>query len=56
MAAKDLEGGDLEYAEWAEEAKLVVRLEGESTELEYVRYQLPRISPLNSTACPLLHS
>jgi hypothetical protein len=41
MAAEDLEGGDLEYVEWAGEAKLLEGLEAELTELEHVRYQLP---------------
>ncbi|MGA9349883.1 MAG: hypothetical protein WBW48_13915 [Anaerolineae bacterium] len=34
MAAEDLEGGDLEYVEWAGEAKLLGRLEAELMELE----------------------
>lgn len=29
MAAKDLEGGDLEYVEWAGEAKMLEGLEAE---------------------------
>jgi hypothetical protein len=41
MAAEDLEGGDLEYVEWAGEAKLLEGLEAELRELEYARYQLP---------------
>ena len=41
MAAEDLDGGDLEYVEWAGEAKLLQSLESELAELEYVRYQLP---------------
>jgi hypothetical protein len=41
MAAEDLEGGDLEYVEWAGEARLLAGLEGELTELEHARYQLP---------------
>jgi hypothetical protein len=41
MAAEDLEGGDLEYVEWAGEAKLLEGLEAELTELEHARYQLP---------------
>ena len=41
MAAEDLEGGDLEYVEWAGEAKLLKGLEAELTELEHARYQLP---------------
>lgn len=41
MAAEDLAGGDLEYVEWAGEAKLLVGLESELSELEHARYQLP---------------
>ena len=41
MAAEDLKGGDLEYVEWAGEAKLLEGLEAELTELEHARYQLP---------------
>jgi len=41
MAAEDLEGGDLEYVEWAGEAKLLEGLETELSELEYARYHLP---------------
>lgn len=41
MAAEDLKGGDLEYVEWAGEAKLLAGLEDELTELEHARYQLP---------------
>ena len=41
MAAEDLEGGDLEYVEWAGEAKLLEGLEAELRELEDARYQLP---------------
>jgi hypothetical protein len=41
MAAEDLDGGDLEYVEWAGEAKLLEGLKGELTELENARYQLP---------------
>lgn len=41
MTAEDLEGGDLEYVEWAGEAKLLEGLEAELAELEYARYQLP---------------
>jgi hypothetical protein len=35
MAAEDLFGGDLEYVEWAGEAKLLEKLEAELKELEY---------------------
>ena len=41
MTAEDLEGGDLEYVEWAGEAKLLKGLEIELTELEHARYELP---------------
>jgi hypothetical protein len=41
MAAEDLEGGDLEYVEWAGEAKLLDGLKAELTELEHARYHLP---------------
>lgn len=41
MVAEDLEGGDLEYVEWAGEAKLLEGLESELAELEDARYQLP---------------
>ena len=35
MAAEDLQGGDLEYVEWAGEAKLLEGLEAELRELEH---------------------
>ncbi len=41
MAAEDLEGGDLEYVEWAGEAKLLEGLETELLEIENARCQLP---------------
>ena len=41
MTAEDLGGGDLEYVEWAGEAKLLEGLEAELMELEHARYQLP---------------
>lgn len=41
MAAEDLDGGDLEYVEWAGEARLLEGLEAELTELDHARYQLP---------------
>lgn len=41
LAAEDLEGGDMEYIEWAGEAKLLAGLESELEELENARYQLP---------------
>ena len=41
MTAEDLIGGDLEYVEWAGEAKLLSGLESELSELERAHYQLP---------------
>lgn len=41
MAAEDLTGGDLEYVEWAGEAKLLEGLVDELKGLEYAHYQLP---------------
>jgi len=41
MAAEDLEGGDLEYVEWAGEAKLLEGLEAELAELGHTLYHLP---------------
>ena len=41
MSAEDLTGGDLEYVEWAGEAKLLKGLEAELGELEHARYHLP---------------
>src|SRR6266446_3498020 len=41
MTAEDLAGGDLEYVEWAGEAKLLEGLESELRELEDARCQLP---------------
>ncbi len=41
MTAEDLAGGDLEYVEWAGEAKLLEGLNVELKELENARYQLP---------------
>ncbi|MCJ7433464.1 MAG: hypothetical protein MUO77_08260 [Anaerolineales bacterium] len=43
MTAEDLAGGDLEYVEWAGEAKLLAGLEDELGELEHAHYQLPYI-------------
>lgn len=40
MAAEDLDGGDMEYVEWAGEAKLLEGLETELGELEDARYHL----------------
>jgi hypothetical protein len=40
MAAEDLSGGDMEYVEWAGEAKLLQGLEAELEELEHARCQL----------------
>jgi len=41
MTAEDLTGGDLEYVEWAGEARLLEGLEAELRELEHARYHLP---------------
>jgi hypothetical protein len=41
MIDEDLEGGEMEYVEWAGEAKLLEGLEAELTELEHARCQLP---------------
>jgi predicted RNase H-like nuclease (RuvC/YqgF family) len=41
MTAEDLTGGDLEYVEWAGEAKLLEGLKAELRELEDARYYLP---------------
>ena len=41
MTAEDLHGGDIEYVEWAGEARMLERLELELAELEDVRYRLP---------------
>ena len=41
MVAEDLAGGDLEYVEWAGEAKLLEGLETELRELEDVYYEVP---------------
>ena len=41
MTAEDLSGGDLEYVEWAGEARLLAGIEAELSELEHARYQLP---------------
>ena len=41
MTAEDLAGGDLEYVEWAGEAKLLAGLEAELRELEDARCYLP---------------
>jgi len=40
MAAEDLAGGDLEYVEWAGEAKLLEGLSAELGELEGAHYRL----------------
>lgn len=40
MSAEDLQGGDLEYVEWAGEAKLLAGLEMELRELENAHIQL----------------
>jgi len=41
MAVEDLSDGDLEYVEWAGEAKMLEGLTRELSELEHARYQLP---------------
>ena len=41
MVAEDLVGGDMEYIEWAGEAKLLAALETELKELNHANYQLP---------------
>lgn len=41
MTAEDLQGGDLEYVEWAGEAKLLEGLEAELQELEHASYHIP---------------
>src|SRR5262245_37821542 len=41
MTAEDLPGGDLEYIEWAGEAKLLEGLETELRELEHASYHIP---------------
>ena len=41
MTAEDLHGGDLEYVEWAGEAKTLEGLETELRELEDVRFTIP---------------
>ena len=41
MTAEDLAGGDLEYVEWAGEAKMLEGLEAELRELKGARYHLP---------------
>ena len=40
MAAEDLAGGDLEYVEWAGEAKLLEGLTTELGELEHAHYRI----------------
>jgi hypothetical protein len=41
MTAEDLNGGDIEYVEWAGEAQLLQGLKTELAELEYANYRLP---------------
>ncbi len=41
MTAEDLERDDLEYVEWAGEARLLEGLKNELAALEHARYQLP---------------
>ncbi len=40
MTAEDLEGGDLEYVEWAGEARMLEKLQAELEELSNARFQL----------------
>jgi hypothetical protein len=40
MTAEDLHGGDLEYVEWAGEAKLLEGLRAELRELEHASYHV----------------
>lgn len=40
MAAEDLEGGDIDYVEWAGEARIMSGLRAELAELEDVRYHI----------------
>lgn len=44
LTAEDLEGGDLEYVEWAGEAGLLMSLESELVELEKARFELSGLS------------
>jgi hypothetical protein len=41
MTSEDLAGGDLEYVEWAGEAKLLDGLRAELKDLEDAHYRLP---------------
>lgn len=41
MAAEDLEGGDLEYVEWAGEAGMLEGLQSELKAIDHARSQLP---------------
>ena len=41
MTAEDLQGGDIEYVEWAGEAGILEALEREQQKLTHARYQLP---------------
>lgn len=41
--AEDLDGFDMEYVEWAGEAKLLAGLQQELDELDQARYELPEI-------------
>lgn len=40
MTAEDLAGGDMEYVEWAGEARLLEGLTAELKELEHARYRV----------------
>ena len=50
MSAEDLEGGDMEYIEWAGEAKLLTGLASELNALDHVRLVLLENIDLDSTA------
>jgi len=41
MSAEDMNGGDMEYVEWAGEAQLLAGLESELEEIARVQRQLP---------------
>jgi hypothetical protein len=52
MTAEDLEGGDIEYVNWAGEAKLLAGLEEELAELEYALHRptLPQLDHKHTSA------
>jgi hypothetical protein len=55
MTAEDLTGGDLEYVEWAGEAKLLEGLAAELRDLENARYHLQSTNILDQALKPHLH-